>query len=90
MAQHRTETPAANLPVRVKNELVFRHITVKSSETISGCFKRIVLNGDELTGFTSRGFDDHIKLFFPANPGMPLHHPLQPKKGLCGAKGRVR
>ena len=26
---------------------------------------RIVLGGDELRGFTSLGFDDHIKLFFP-------------------------
>ncbi|MCW2103506.1 siderophore-interacting protein [Rahnella aceris] len=87
MAQHRTEIPAANLPVRVKNELVFRHITVKSSETISGCFKRIVLNGDELTGFTSRGFDDHIKLFFPANPGDAITPPAATEEGIVWGEG---
>jgi NADPH-dependent ferric siderophore reductase len=26
---------------------------------------RVVLKGPELTGFTSLGFDDHVKLFFP-------------------------
>lgn len=27
--------------------------------------RRVVLGGDELDGFTSPGFDDHVKLFFP-------------------------
>jgi NADPH-dependent ferric siderophore reductase len=30
---------------------------------------RIVLSGEELRGFTSLGFDDHIKVFFPSNGG---------------------
>jgi NADPH-dependent ferric siderophore reductase len=29
---------------------------------------RVVLQGAELTGFTSAGFDDHVKLFFPSPP----------------------
>lgn len=87
MEHKRTESSAANLPVRVKNELVFRHITVKSAETVSGCFKRIVLNGDELKGFTSRGFDDHIKLFFPANPGDVIVPPTATEDGIAWGEG---
>lgn len=87
MAQHRTETPAANLPVRVKNDLVFRHITVKQSESLSGCFKRIILSGDALKGFTSGGFDDHIKLFFPANPGDVITPPAVTEEGIVWGEG---
>jgi NADPH-dependent ferric siderophore reductase len=28
---------------------------------------RVALTGEELQGFTSLGFDDHVKVFFPAN-----------------------
>jgi ferric-chelate reductase (NADPH) len=87
MTQHRNETPAVNLPVRVKNDLVFRHITVKSSENVAGCFQRIVLNGDDLKGFTSRGFDDHIKLFFPANPGDVITPPTATDEGIVWGEG---
>lgn len=31
--------------------------------------RRIVLGGDELDGFTSLGFDDHVKVFFPDATG---------------------
>lgn len=31
--------------------------------------RRIVLGGDELDGFTSLGFDDHVKVFFPDASG---------------------
>ena len=58
-----------NLPQRVKNDIKFRQLTVKSKETVAGCFYRIVINGPELAGFTSRGFDDHVKVFFPPEGG---------------------
>ncbi len=51
-------------PQRVRNELRFREITVLKNERVSG-FQRIVFGGDALAGFSSRGFDDHIKVFFP-------------------------
>ena len=51
---------------RVKNELKFRELTVKSKQKVAGCFYRIVLAGDSLAGFSSQGFDDHVKVFFPA------------------------
>ncbi|WP_312625553.1 siderophore-interacting protein [Scandinavium sp.] len=52
-------------PKRVRNELRFRELTVLRVERISQAFQRIVLGGEALEGFTSAGFDDHTKLFFP-------------------------
>lgn len=57
-----------NLPRRVRNELRFRALTVLRSEIIAPGFQRVVVGGPELEGFVSQGFDDHIKLFFPADP----------------------
>lgn len=54
---------------RVRHELRFRRTTVAHVEEIAPRMKRIVLKSDELRGFTSLGFDDHVKLFFPAADG---------------------
>ncbi len=65
-------TPQQNkpkLPKRVKNELKFRELTVKSKQTVAECFYRIVFTSEQLAGFTSLGFDDHIKVFFPDSDG---------------------
>lgn len=51
-------------PQRVRNELRFRELTVLRVERISTAFQRVVLGGEALDGFSSRGFDDHTKLFF--------------------------
>lgn len=61
-----TATDPSRLPERVKNELKFRQLVVKAKHTVADCFYRIVLTGEQLSGFASHGFDDHIKLFFPA------------------------
>jgi len=58
-----------NLPKRIKNEIKFRELTVKSKETVAGCFHRIIFTSPELAGFSSHGFDDHIKVFFPTESG---------------------
>lgn len=52
-------------PQRVRNALRFRELDVLRVERISGGFQRIVLGGEALEGFSSRGFDDHTKVFFP-------------------------
>ncbi len=64
-------------PQRVRNDLRFRELTVLRVERISAGFQRIVLGGEALDGFTSRGFDDHSKLFFP----QPDAHFLPPVNG---------
>ena len=51
-------------PRRVRHEPRRRMLTVKQVETIAAHMVRITLSGD-LEGFTSLGFDDHVKLFFP-------------------------
>ncbi|ATA55835.1 NADPH-dependent ferric siderophore reductase [Variovorax boronicumulans] len=52
-------------PRRVRHELRFRQLTVKTVQRVTPHLIRITLTGDALQGFTSPGFDDHAKLFFP-------------------------
>ena len=51
--------------VRVRHELRRRRLTVARVERLPPAMVRVVLTGSELQGFTSLGFDDHVKLFFP-------------------------
>jgi len=51
-------------PRRVRHEARRRTLTIKQAEKIAAHMIRITLAGD-LEGFTSLGFDDHVKLFFP-------------------------
>jgi NADPH-dependent ferric siderophore reductase len=62
---------AARAPRRVRHETRRRQLEVKQVDKIAAHMIRVVLGGD-LDGFTSLGFDDHVKLFFPdesAGPG---------------------
>lgn len=77
----RQNLTAPNYPQRVRNELRFRNLTVLSSERITGCFQRLVFGGDDLTGFVSAGFDDHIKVFFP-QPGSSFAPPTITADGI--------
>lgn len=61
--------PKVKLPKRVNNELKFRELVVKSKEIVAGCFYRIIFKSEKLAGFSSQGFDDHVKLFFPPEGG---------------------
>jgi NADPH-dependent ferric siderophore reductase len=51
---------------RVRHELKRRRLTVARVERRPSNMLRVVLRGEELRGFTSLGFDDHVKLIFPA------------------------
>ena len=59
--------PASRAPRRVRHEPRRRELEVSQVERIAAHMIRVTLGGD-LEGFTSLGFDDHIKLFFPAGP----------------------
>lgn len=61
----------SNLPniTRVRHEVRMRRTTVSHVETIAPKMKRIAVKSDELRGFTSLGFDDHVKLIFPNADG---------------------
>jgi NADPH-dependent ferric siderophore reductase len=58
----------SNLPsiVRVRHETKRRRVIVTRVERLAPQMLRIVFGGEELEGFTSLGFDDHVKLFFPS------------------------
>ncbi len=55
---------AIRVPRRVRHEPRRRQLDVTGVERVSAHMVRITLGGD-LDGFTSLGFDDHVKLFFP-------------------------
>lgn len=54
---------------RVRHEVRMRRTTVSHVETIAPKMRRITVTSDELRGFTSLGFDDHVKLIFPGADG---------------------
>jgi NADPH-dependent ferric siderophore reductase len=58
------ETDPARTPRRVRHEPRRRALTVKRVDKVAAHMIRVTLGGD-LEGFTSLGFDDHVKLFFP-------------------------
>ena len=62
------------IPRRVRHELKFRTLTVVSVRDLTPTMRRIVLEGEDLDGFSSLGFDDHVKLF-PVAPGQALTLP---------------
>ncbi len=53
---------------RVRHDLRFRTLTVAAVEDLTPSLRRVVLEGPELDGFVSLGFDDHVKIF-PAAEG---------------------
>src|ERR1700733_15341812 len=59
-----TQASDPRAPRRVRPEPPRRKLTVRQVETIAAHMVRVTLSGD-LEGFTSLGFDDHVKLFFP-------------------------
>lgn len=69
-------------PRRVRHELKFRRARVEAVEQLTPVLKRIVLTGEELEGFFSPGFDDHVKIF-PAPRGQAVVLPT------VGADGPV-
>lgn len=56
-------TETLRIPRRVRHELKFRSLTVASVEDLTPAYRRIVLTGEDLEGFVSLGFDDHVKVF---------------------------
>jgi NADPH-dependent ferric siderophore reductase len=57
------QTADPRSPRRVRHEARRRTLAVKRAEKIAAHMIRVTFTGD-LAGFTSLGFDDHVKLFF--------------------------
>lgn len=81
-----SETPN-RAPRRVRNELRFRPVEVLSKALIADSFYRIELGGEALAGFTSPGFDDHIKVFFPDPQTGEFHLPEITEDGVVWKDG---
>lgn len=69
---------------RVRHELKMRLLEVRRVEHVTPRLLRVTLAGDDLEGFTSAAFDDHVKVFFPA-PGQD--RPDLPQSGPNGPTG---
>jgi len=75
---------------RVRNPLRVRRLQVLHSQRLSPHFVRVGLGGDELEGFISASFDDHLKLMLPATPGTELVLPVPGPEGLALPPGAPR
>jgi NADPH-dependent ferric siderophore reductase len=66
--------------VRVRHEsVVRRELTVQDVEPLSPKMLRVTLGGEPLEGFTSLGFDDHVKLIFAPSTAERGSTPLATK-----------
>ena len=74
-------------PYRVRHPLKFRVLTVAEISHISQHMLRIVFQGEDLADFNSAGFDDHVKVFFPQQPGDALVLPSMTENGLSFPEG---
>ncbi|MFE8152850.1 siderophore-interacting protein [Brenneria goodwinii] len=81
------EEKNSRIPQRVRNELRIRPIEVVSKHKVADCFYRIEFTGEALAGFTSLGFDDHIKVFFPDPQTGELHLPEVTAQGVTWKDG---
>jgi NADPH-dependent ferric siderophore reductase len=54
---------------RVRHDTKRRRLTVVHVDRLAPKMVRVVLRGEDLRGFSSLGFDDHMKLFFPMGSG---------------------
>lgn len=66
---------------RVRHPLKIRRLRVVRVESLTPSLRRVILGGDELAGFVSASFDDHVKVFFP-QPGQDA--PVLPVPGPDG------
>jgi NADPH-dependent ferric siderophore reductase len=67
MTDHAGSVPSAAMHSirRVRHELKRRALQVKRVSSLSPHMIRVTFTGDDLTGFASSAYDDHVKLFIP-------------------------
>lgn len=75
-------------PRRVRHELRFRQLAVKTVQRVTPHLIRVTLTGDDLAGFNSPGFDDHAKIFFPDPATGKLSLPAMGPEGPVWPEGR--
>jgi NADPH-dependent ferric siderophore reductase len=65
---------------RVRHELRRRAVTVAAVTGLTPRMRRLTLAGDDLAGFASPAYDDHIKLFFPVGSGDVAARNITPRR----------
>lgn len=75
-------------PQRIRHPSRFRLLDVRKTQRITPNLVRITLGGDALEGFTSPGFDDHLKLFVPDPETNSLVLPMAGPDGPIWPEGR--
>ncbi len=73
-------SPAASRVQRVRHELRMRALEVRRTAQVSPQVRAVTLSGDALKGFHSPGFDDHIKLFLPAEGADAARRDYTPRR----------
>ena len=92
-SRHATDRLSALAPQRVRYPMRFRVLDVREVQHITPHLVRVTMEGDALEGFSSLGFDDHVKLFFPDPTTGQLVIPTMGPDGLIwpdGAKPTMR
>jgi NADPH-dependent ferric siderophore reductase len=82
-----TERPETR---RVRHETKRRRLTVREVQYLTPKMIRITLEGEDLAGFVSMGFDDHVKVFFPPPGSDDLVLPTMGPDGPIYAEGAPR
>lgn len=77
-------------PKRQRYTVKLRCLNVARVEKLGSSMLRIILTGPELQGFASLGFDDHVKMFFPARGESEPHLPAVGPNGLELREGMPR
>ena len=57
------------LVTRVRHDTIFRKVTIVRTERLQRWCVRLTFSGEELRGFYSPGFDDHLKVLVPSSNG---------------------
>lgn len=83
-------TLSARSVQRVRHPLRVRRLQVLHRRHLSPHFVRIGLGGQELQGFVSASFDDHLKLMLPSTPDAELVLPVAGPDGISLPPGAPR
>ncbi len=65
---------------RVRHEPRRRRLNVRHVQHLTPRMVRVTVGGEELAGFASQGFDDHIKLMFTDEAGQAVRRDFTPRR----------
>ncbi|TAL77845.1 MAG: siderophore-interacting protein [Burkholderiaceae bacterium] len=84
-------TKQAQLTVqKLRHPVKARLLQVRRKAQITPYLVRVTLTGDDLDGFVSPSFDDHVRLFLPPVPGEKPVMPTVSEQGLVYPEGQPR